>query len=176
MKPLHWKSDSSKEADRPRLMRMEWNKMKWMRWVWRSGGSKFVAGKTVRNHDKNLPRLHFVHHETHVQWPRRDLGTPTMEGERLITCATKPLIQWCPNSVKERWVEFPISTFSVLQSPSLRLCSGINCIAVTAYWFRLTTAIEYPVYCRHWLQYTTILFWFYASQLLRNSPATKGWW
>ena len=33
-----------------------------------------------------------------------------------------------------------------------------------------------PVYCRHWLHYTTILFWFYTSRLLRISPKTGGWW
>ena len=51
----------------------KWNEMKWMRWGWRNGGIKFVAG---RNPKKNFPRPRFVLHETHMERPRRELGTP----------------------------------------------------------------------------------------------------
>ena len=36
------------------------------------------------------PRPRFVHHETHMEWPRRELGTPAVGGERLTACATRP--------------------------------------------------------------------------------------
>ena len=43
-----------------------------------------------RHPAKNLPRPRFVHHETHMEWPRRELGTPAVGGERLTACATRP--------------------------------------------------------------------------------------
>ena len=39
---------------------------------------------------ENLPRPRFVHHETHMEGPRRELGTPAVGGERLTACATRP--------------------------------------------------------------------------------------
>ena len=51
---------------------------------------KFVVGENRRNPEKNLPRPHFVHHETHMEGPRRELGTPAVGGERLTACATRP--------------------------------------------------------------------------------------
>ena len=81
-------------------------------------------------------------------------------------------------------LEFPLSTFCVIQStlPLLRLCSKYIVLQLRLLdVFRLITVIK-PVCCRHWVQYTyrlwytTILLGFYASQLLRNSPSTKGWW
>ena len=53
---------------------------------------KFVVGENGRNPVKNLPRPHFVHHETHMEGPRRKLGTPAVGGERLTACATRPHI------------------------------------------------------------------------------------
>ena len=44
---------------------------------------KFVVGENGRNPVKNLPRSRFVHHETHMEGPRRELGTPAVGGERL---------------------------------------------------------------------------------------------
>ena len=44
---------------------------------------KFVVGKNGRNPEKNLPRPRFVHHETYMEGPRRELGTPAVGGERL---------------------------------------------------------------------------------------------
>ena len=38
---------------------------------------KFVVGENGRNPEKNLPRSRFVHHETHMEWPRCELGTPS---------------------------------------------------------------------------------------------------
>ena len=43
---------------------------------------KFVIGENGRNPKKNLPRPRFVPHETHMEGPRRELGTPAVGGER----------------------------------------------------------------------------------------------
>ena len=51
---------------------------------------KFVVGENGRNPEKNLPRPRFGHHETHMEGPRRELGTPAVGGERLTACATRP--------------------------------------------------------------------------------------
>ena len=51
---------------------------------------KLVVGKNGRNPVKNLPRPRFVHHETHMEGPRRELGTSAVGGERLTACATRP--------------------------------------------------------------------------------------
>ena len=93
MKPQYYRSVSSKGAGRPRLTHHHkggWHEMKWMRWVWRNGGMKVVVGENGRNPMKNLPRPHFVHHETHMEGPRRELGTPAVGDERLTACAKRP--------------------------------------------------------------------------------------
>ena len=51
---------------------------------------KFVGGENGRNPEKNLPRPRFVHHETHMEGSRRELGTAAVGGERLTACATRP--------------------------------------------------------------------------------------
>ena len=61
-----------------------------MRWVWRNGGMKFIVGENERSPEINLARLRFVHHETPMEWPKCELGTPAMEGERLSAWATEP--------------------------------------------------------------------------------------
>ena len=96
MKPQDYRprSVSSKGAGQPRLSHHHkgwWNETKWMRWVWRNGGMKFVVEENGRNPEKNLPTPRFVHHETHMEWPRRELGTPAVGGECLTACATRPL-------------------------------------------------------------------------------------
>ena len=86
----------AKGAGRPRLTyhhKGGWNETKWMRWVWRNGGIKFVVGENGRNPVENLPRTRFVQHETHVEGPRRELGTPAMGGERLTAYATRPPLE-----------------------------------------------------------------------------------
>ena len=47
-------------------------------------------GENGRNPVKNLPRPHVAHHETHMEGPSRELGTPAVGGERLTACATRP--------------------------------------------------------------------------------------
>ena len=69
---------------------MQWNDMKSMRWVWRNGGMKSVTNENGRNAEKNIPRLFFVLHKTHMEWSRRELGTPAVGGERLTAWATEP--------------------------------------------------------------------------------------
>ena len=44
---------------------------------------KFVVEENGSNPVKNLPRPRFVHHETHMEGPRRELGIPALVGERL---------------------------------------------------------------------------------------------
>ena len=51
---------------------------------------KFVELEKWRNSEKKLPRLRFVHHETHMEWPRCELGIPAVKGERLTAYATEP--------------------------------------------------------------------------------------
>ena len=51
---------------------------------------KFVVRENGRNPVKNLSRPRFVHLETHMEGPRRELGTPAVGGERLTACATRP--------------------------------------------------------------------------------------
>ena len=85
MKPLYWRSENSMDAGPPNYHRVVWNETKWMRWVWRNGGMKFVPGEN----EKNQPRLRFVHHEIHMEWPRRELGTPAVRGERLTACTRR---------------------------------------------------------------------------------------
>ena len=53
---------------------------------------KFTVGENGRNPVKNLARPRFVHHETHMEGPRRELGIQAVGGERLTACATRPSI------------------------------------------------------------------------------------
>ena len=74
-----------------------------MRWGWRNGGIKFVVGENGRNPVKNLTRPRFVHHETHMEGPRRELGTPAVGGERLTACATRPPVEYTINP--QNWIK-----------------------------------------------------------------------
>ena len=110
MKPRYCRSVNGKGAGRPRLSHHHkgwWNETKWMRWVWRNGGTKFVVGENGRNPAKNLPRPRFVHHETHMEWPRRELGTPAVRGERLTACATRPPLYF---------IDIPVNYFFYIQT------------------------------------------------------------
>ena len=61
---------------------------------------KFVVGENGRNPEKNLPRPRFVHHDTDMEWPRRELGAPAVRGERLTACATRPPKKHTQNGAK----------------------------------------------------------------------------
>ena len=39
--------------DAPSQERIKWNETKWMRWMWRNCGMKFMAGENVRNSEKS---------------------------------------------------------------------------------------------------------------------------
>ena len=56
--------------------------------MWRNGGIKFVAGKNGINSKPAQP-LRFVHQETHMEWPRCELGIPIVGGKSLTACATR---------------------------------------------------------------------------------------
>ena len=58
------------------------NKMSMEKW--------WNGGKNRGNPEKNLPRPRFIYHQTHMEWPRRELGAPAVEGERLTACAMRP--------------------------------------------------------------------------------------
>ena len=61
---------------------------------------KSVVGENGRNPVKNLPRSRFVHRKTHMEGPRRELGTPAVGGARLTVCATRPpAISYSPGHV-----------------------------------------------------------------------------
>ena len=92
IKPLY-----SKDAGRPLLLqhhRERWNEMKRNKWdeCEEMGGMKFVIGQNGGNPEKNLPRSYFVHHENHMEWPRRDLGAPAV-GDECLNCSK--LISYC---------------------------------------------------------------------------------
>ena len=93
MKALYWRSMFSKDAGRAHLTHHHKggrNETKWMCWVRRNGRMKFVARENGRNPKKKLPRLRFNHHESHMDWPRSELGTPAVGGERLTAFVTEP--------------------------------------------------------------------------------------
>ena len=71
---------------------------------------KFMVEENGRNPVKNLPRPRFVHHETHMEGPRRELRTPAVGGERLTACATRP-----PNIL----VKIIIISFRIYQQPTI---------------------------------------------------------
>ena len=55
--------------------------------------NEIYTEENARNSDKNLRRLRFVHHETHMERGRRELGSLALEDERLAACATElPLL------------------------------------------------------------------------------------
>ena len=77
MKPLYYKSVSSKCAGRPILTHHHKggrNETKWMRWVWRNGGMKFVVReKTGETPWKTYPDL--VSSTTKPIWRDRDANS-----------------------------------------------------------------------------------------------------
>ena len=49
-----------------------------------------ICGRGKREKPREKPtRPRFVHHETHMEESRRELGTPAVGGERLTACATR---------------------------------------------------------------------------------------
>ena len=62
---------------------------------------KFVVGEKGRNPEKKLPRPRFVHHETHMEGPRRELGAPAVGGERLMFSIAKTNLYYCYNCLAE---------------------------------------------------------------------------
>ena len=45
---------------------------------------KFVAEENGKNPEKTLPRPRFVHHDTHMECPRRELGIPVQRWEERV--------------------------------------------------------------------------------------------
>ena len=61
---------------------------------------KFVEGQNESNSEKNLPGLRFVHHEAHMVWPKHELGTPAMGGQRTFNNITANAIPLLRNGIK----------------------------------------------------------------------------
>ena len=87
MKPLCWIARIS-DVHGCRTITVT-DEMKRMIWVWRNGRMKFVVGENGRNPEKNIQGLRFVHHETHIEWPSREIGTSAVGGERLTAYASE---------------------------------------------------------------------------------------
>ena len=91
---------------------IKWNEMNEMsveKW-WNE-----ICDRGKREKPREKPtRLHFVHHETHMDWPRCELGTAGVGGERLTACATRSLrekiLERCRSKLpylttqKQRWI------------------------------------------------------------------------
>ena len=59
-------------------------------------------GKTGETPWKTYPDPRSVHHETHMEGPRRELGTPAVGGESLTACATRhPHVMWSAQAVRD---------------------------------------------------------------------------
>ena len=78
------------------MKRNEWDEMSV-----RNGRMKLVAAENGRNLEKNLPRLRLVHHEIHMERPRRELRTPVVGGKRLTPCTRDPPI--CVHNKQWSW-------------------------------------------------------------------------
>ena len=65
------------------------DEMKWVRSVKRNCGMTFVAGEKGETPRKST-QTPFVHQETNMEWPSRELGAPLARGERLTAYATEP--------------------------------------------------------------------------------------
>ena len=68
----------------------------WMEWnEWDECGDMLIVEWNLCRRKREKPRknpsrLRFGHHETHMESPRREIGTPGVRGEHLITWTTEP--------------------------------------------------------------------------------------
>ena len=51
--------------------------------------NEICGRRNRRNLEKNLPRFHFVHHETLMEWPRCKFENPAVRCRHLTACATE---------------------------------------------------------------------------------------
>ena len=77
--------------------------------IWK-GGMKFVARENGKNPEETLLRSRFVHHDTHIEWPRRELGTPAMGSERLKPLASqsrqlKKSLRHINQTLQDNWLK-----------------------------------------------------------------------
>ena len=82
MKPRYYRSVSNKGAGRPCLTHHHeggWNETKWMRWLWRNGGMKFVVGENGRNPEKTYSDP--VSSTTKPTWSDRDANSESQRWE-----------------------------------------------------------------------------------------------
>ena len=88
------KSVNNEDAGRPRLSHLhrswwnKWNEMIEMdveKW-W----NEICSGGKRNKPRENLTRPRFVHHESHIEWPRCEHGTQAVRSERLTACTTWP--------------------------------------------------------------------------------------
>ena len=68
--------------DAPSYGMMKSNETKWMRWAWRKWWNEICGKRKQEKPQEKLTQTPFVLHETHVEWPRREVGI-------LEACATE---------------------------------------------------------------------------------------
>ena len=87
MNSLYWRSVNNKDTCLTHRHRDGWNE--WEKW-W----SEVCCEENWRNPKRNLHRPHFVHHETHMEWPRHTLWSLVVGGEN---CATVSPLKFSVN-------------------------------------------------------------------------------
>ena len=81
---------------------MKWNETKWMRWLWRNGGINFCVRGKRKKPEKYIIHSRFVHYETHMEWPRRELAAPAVVREHLTACSTTVLLKGMSSTANSR--------------------------------------------------------------------------